>query len=405
MSPTGVSAVVLAGGTSARLGGDKALAEVGGYPLLGRVAAAARASADEVVVVSGDREAHALALAATGVRGDSVRWTEDARPGRGPLAGIEVGLWEASRDTCLLLACDLPYLRPAPLRALVSRFAEGAPSDRPRILVPLGGGRRQPLCSACDRAAGRVAADCLDDGLHSLNAWLERLDVREVVSADLPGAAPDPETAWWTDLDDPATLVRARIGAADHPDDPSRPTPRLETERLVLDAAGPRFARELYEAYAGDPEVTRFLLWEPHETLDDTLAFLRDADESWRTGEAYVWAIRERSEDGGPGPLVGMIGLHPTAEHDQVGYALRSDRWGRGYMTEALGRVLAEATGTVGLEEVRITVHPENTGSIRVLEKAGLERARTLEDHHVLPNLGGGPADCYVYVHRSEAGR
>ena len=403
MSPTGVTAAILAGGTSARLGGDKALAEVGGYPLLGRVAAAARAAADEVVVVSGDREAHALALSATGVRQDSVRWAEDARSRRGPLAGIEVGLWEASHDTCLLLACDLPYLRPAPLRALVSRFAEGPPSERPRILVPLGGGRRQPLCSVCDRTAGRVAADCLDDDLRALGAWLGRLDVREVDAADLPGAAPDPDTAWWTDLDDLASLTRARAAAAELPDDAPRPDPRLETERLVLDAAGPRFARELFEAYGQDSEVSRYLLWQPHETLRDTLAFLRDAVESWRTGEAYVWAIRERLDDGRPGPLAGMIGLQPDSEHDQVGYALARDRWGRGFMTEALGRVLAEATGTVGLEEIRITVHPENAGSIRVLEKAGLERQGTIEDHHVFPNLGDEPADCYVYLYRPES--
>ena len=404
MSPSGVTAVILAGGTSARLGGDKALAEVGGYPLLGRVAAAARTAADEIVVVSGDREAHALALTATGVRQDAVRWAEDARPGRGPLAGIEIGLWEASHDTCLVLACDLPYLRPAPLRALVSRFAEGPPSERPRILVPLGGGRRQPLCSVCDRAAGRVAADCLDDDLRALDDWLGRLDVREVVAADLPGAAPEPDTAWWADLDDLASLTRARAAAAEPAGDAARPDPRLETERLALDAAGPRFARELFEAYGQDPEVTRYLLWEPHQTLRDTLAFLRDTVESWRTGEAYVWVIRERSDDGRPGPLVGMIGLHPDSDHDQVGYALARERWGRGYMTEALGRVLTEATEAVGLDEVRITVHPENAGSIRVLEKAGLEREGTMEDHHVFPNLGGEPADCYVYVYRTEAG-
>lgn len=411
MTRTGVSAVVLAGGESSRLGGDKAMADLGGYPLLGRVAAAARASADEVVVVTGDREAHAKALAAVGLPSDAVRWTGDRRSGAGPLAGIEAGLAGAEHEVCLLLACDLPFLRPAPLRALVARFegwgAEAA--GRPRILVPVGGGERQPLCSVCDRSAGGVAGACLDEGLRRVDAWLERLAVREVAADRLPGAEADASTAWWSDVDDPSGLARARAGAdggaprggvpgeAALEGSGPRPAGRLETDRLVLDAAGPRFAREVYEAYARDEEVTRFLLWEPHGSIDDTLDFLRRATRGWEEGGDFVWAIRERSEEGEPGPLVGMIGLHPGSEHDQVGYALARDRWGRGYGTEALRRVLEEATGPLGMARVHVTVHPENAASIRVLEKAGLARAGTLEDHQVFPNLGGEPSACHLY--------
>lgn len=415
MNRPGVSAVVLAGGESSRLGGDKAMAELGGYSLLGRVAAAARASADEVVIVTGDRQAHAKALAAVGLPAEAVLWTEDLREAAGPLAGIEAGLAAAEHETCLLLACDLPFLRPAPLRALLTRFEEWGPEDvgRPRLLLPVGGGEPQPLCSVCDRAAGGVASACLEEGERAVGAWLDRLALREVDVGELPGAETDERTAWWTDVDDPEELERARAAAGSPglaaasggdadpvTDDRPHPAPRLETERLVLDAAGPRFARELFESYGRDPEVTRYLLWEPHASIDETIDFLRDSVRSWREGDAFVWGIRERAEGGEPGPLVGMIGLRPGSEHDQVGYALTRDRWGRGYMTEALARVLEEATGPMGMERVGITVHPDNEGSIRVLEKAGLTREGTVDDHHVFPNLGDEPHACYVYGYR-----
>lgn len=383
------------------------MADLGGYPMLGRVAAAARASADEVVIVSGDTEAHRRALAAVGLPADAVRWAEDRRPGEGPLAGVEAGLEAAAHATCLLLACDLPFLRPAPLRALVGSFGEWTAdaADRPRILVPVGGGRAQPLCSVCDRAAGRAATACLEAGERSVGGWLDRLAVREVDAAGLPGAEPDEATAWWTDVDDPEELERARAAVEQVADGASGPRPsrRLETERLVLDAAGPRFAREVYEAYARDEDVTRYLLWRPHGSLDDTLEFLRSARSGWEEGGDYVWAIRERDGGGAPGPLVGMIGLHPDSEHDQVGYALARERWGRGYVTEALRRVLREAGDVVGMERVHVTVHTDNPASIRVLEKVGLSREGTIEDHHVFPNLGDEPADCYVYRYRPGA--
>lgn len=408
MSRVDVSGVLLAGGTSRRLGGDKAMAEIGGYPLLARVAAAAQVCCEELVVVTADRQAHTIALSTAGLPADAVVWAEDRRPDRGPLAGIEAGLGTATRPVCLLLSCDLPFLRPAPLLGLVGELGErrGRGSRRPRIACPLADGRRQPLCSACDRDAGDAASVRLDEGEGSVAAWLDLLQVLEVPAEELPGAPREGEPAWWTDVDEPDALARARAAAGDSsrrgpaPGTPARPASRLVTDRLVLDAAGPRFAREIYDAYAGDPEVTRLLLWEPHASLGETVAFLGEKVREWEQGEAFVWVIREREEDGDAGPAVGAIGLRPRAEHDQVGYAVARDRWGRGYATEALERVLGEAVPTLGLEEVSITVHPENAASIRVLEKAGLERTGTVAEHGVFPNLGDDATDCYLYRYR-----
>lgn len=186
---------------------------------------------------------------------------------------------------------------------------------------------------------------------------------------------------------------------------PGQPRERIETDRLVLERAGPEHADDVFAGYATDPKVTRWLLWTPHESLDETRDFLVGRTRAWEEGEEFGWTIRKRetvgATDGGrAGPVIGMIGLRPGRELDHLGFVLARDRWGRGYATEALRRVLQEATDRVGLPEVRATVHPANRASMRVLEKAGLRRTGYAARHHVFPNLGPEPVGCYCYVFR-----
>lgn len=187
------------------------------------------------------------------------------------------------------------------------------------------------------------------------------------------------------------------------------PRERIETDRLLLERAQPEHADDVLRAYAQDPGVTRWLRWSPHGSVDETRAFLEERERLWEEGEDFGWVIRERraAHDGEEtdepiGPAVGMIGLHPAGGLDQLGFVLARDRWGRGYMTEALRAVLAEATGRLDLPEVRATVHPENRASMRVMEKAGMRRTGFAAQHHVFPALGSEPRGCYCFVFRPE---
>lgn len=222
--PAPVSAVILAGGASRRLGRDKARVEIGGRPLLARVLDAAAPSADELLVVTSDREAHGRALRDEGWRIEDdgrLRLLSDRRPGRGPLAGLEAGLAEARHDLCLALACDLPFLPPeVPARLLdaLARWREGAgASGPPRAVVPVAGGRRQSLCVAVERRGVAAAVDCLDADEPSVAAWLDRLEVREITLRELAAGHEEAGAArrWMMDVDTPDALEEARRLAAE----------------------------------------------------------------------------------------------------------------------------------------------------------------------------------------------
>lgn len=123
-----ISAAVLAGGQSRRMGVDKALLEFDGIPLLTRAIEAVSSVSDDVCVV-GDRAAY---------HRFGVPVVEDAFPGTGTLGGIATALRNAQQDHVLVVACDMPLLNVDLLQAL---------ADEPRdydVLVPkLAGERRR----------------------------------------------------------------------------------------------------------------------------------------------------------------------------------------------------------------------------------------------------------------------
>lgn len=125
---TPTSAAVLAGGMSRRMGQDKALLALrpGDPPLAQIVIDRVGAVADEVFVVSARRP---------GYERFGVPVVEDRHPGAGVLGGIATALATAAHEHCLVVACDLPFLRPDLLRWM---------ADQPRtydVLVPRVAGR------------------------------------------------------------------------------------------------------------------------------------------------------------------------------------------------------------------------------------------------------------------------
>lgn len=169
----------------------------------------------------------------------------------------------------------------------------------------------------------------------------------------------------------------------------------LATARLCLRRCRPADSQAIFSSYAQDPEVTRYLVWQPHRSLADTQAFTAFADAAWHQGREFTWAIWTPA-----GELIGGLALRPTGPKADVGYVLARSHWGRGYATEALSAVLAWALAQPGLYRVWGTCDVDNLASARVLEKAGMQREGLLRRWCVHPNLGDEPRDswCYAWV-------
>ncbi|MET0658961.1 MAG: GNAT family N-acetyltransferase [Steroidobacteraceae bacterium] len=169
---------------------------------------------------------------------------------------------------------------------------------------------------------------------------------------------------------------------------------RIDTARLTLVAPTADDARDIFERYASDAEVTRYLGWPRHRTLDDTHAFLTFCAGQWQHSAAGAYLIRSRSD----GRLLGSTGLTCTPPGEAMtGYVLARDAWNCGYATEAL-RAMIDLGRKCALRRLYALCHPQHRASARVLEKCLFSRDDQWNSPTEFPNLAPGSlqdAICY----------
>jgi molybdenum cofactor guanylyltransferase len=190
-----VSAFVLAGGKSTRMGSDKAFVKLGGETLL----------------------QHALQVAKTVTRhvwivGDSGKFSsagpviEDTFRGCGPLGGIHAALSASETELNLFLAVDLPLI-PAKLLDYLVREAE---RNRAIVTLPEAEGKLQPLCAVYRREFAQVAKQALLGGDNKIDALFRDLEIQVLTSAELRKSGFD--EAVFRNLNTPRDLAEINIG-------------------------------------------------------------------------------------------------------------------------------------------------------------------------------------------------
>ena len=189
-----------------------------------------------------------------------------------------------------------------------------------------------------------------------------------------------------------------RVTDADHSDsmffmvpNPFEPFPVIETARLVLRAPTLDDEETMFRI-ASDPLVAKYLGRAPR-TREKTREKLVKVIDGIRSGTTIVWILVDRES----GAHVGSACLWNWDEHSsraEVGYELAPPWWGRGLVTEAMTPILRVAWERMKLHSVEGQVHPENAGSIRVLEKLGFVREAYFRENHF---NGQGFEDTAVY--------
>jgi RimJ/RimL family protein N-acetyltransferase len=168
----------------------------------------------------------------------------------------------------------------------------------------------------------------------------------------------------------------------------------FQTARLVLRPIAHADADAIFDGYAQDPEVIRFLIWRPHRSRSDTHAYIdRCIATSAEVARTLVLVGRE------DGAVRGCFALRRHAPHClDCGYVLARRCWGQGLMTETLSEVANWALCQPSVFRIGAVCDVENTGSARVMEKSGLSREGLLRRWLVPPNVSDEPRDCFSYA-------
>ena len=123
--------------------------------------------------------------------------------------------------------------------------------------------------------------------------------------------------------------------------------------------------------YASDPDVTRYLTWEPHPDPDYTLRYLAYISTQYRAGLFYDWAVLWKENR----QMIGSCGFtqfHYEHNSAEIGYVLNPRYWGRGIAAEAAEAVLRVGFLTLNLHRIEARFMIGNDKSRRVMEKIGM---------------------------------
>ena len=192
-----VTAIILAGGESSRLGGTKALQVVAGKSLLQRVIDRVTPVSDRILVVGFSARPGLPA---------GIEYREDLYPGKGPLGGIYTGLVASRSVYNLVVACDLPFLNVELLRHLI-KLSPGFDAVVPRV------GKTQPLCAVYSRSCREVMKAQVESNLLKISRFLDSVNVRYIEEAECRSI--DRRLLSFFNINSPADLARANRLAED----------------------------------------------------------------------------------------------------------------------------------------------------------------------------------------------
>jgi len=169
--PHDVTAFILAGGKSTRMGADKAFVEYDGRTLLARALDLARSVTPDVRIV-GCREKFAPFAPVV----------EDVFHDRGPLGGIHAALRSSSAELNIVLAVDMPFVSTPFLQYLID---EAGAATSAMVVVARGGARWQPLCGIYRRSFADAAEAALLAGRNRIDPLFDASTTRVIDEEEL----------------------------------------------------------------------------------------------------------------------------------------------------------------------------------------------------------------------------
>ncbi|MCH5304702.1 MAG: GNAT family N-acetyltransferase [Ruminococcus sp.] len=169
-------------------------------------------------------------------------------------------------------------------------------------------------------------------------------------------------------------------------------TKKLETERLVLREFKLSDALNMYNNWASNPNVTKFLIWEPYKSVEDVEEYIKTVINEYEKLDKYDWVIVEKSSGQAIGNI-SVVKINEPTSCMKIGYCLGEKFWHNGIMTEAFMRVIKFLFEEVGCNRIEATHDVSNPNSGKVMEKCGLKYEGTLRQSSV---NNQGVYDCVV---------
>lgn len=171
-------------------------------------------------------------------------------------------------------------------------------------------------------------------------------------------------------------------------------TKTLESERLILRKLKIDDATNMYNNWASDNEVSKYLPWNTHKNIEETKKILNMWIAEYKEDNIYNWGIEVKNNS----ELIGTITVMHIDERCQIaeiGYCIGKNYWGKGYINEANDIVIKYLFDEIGINRIQAKHHLNNVNSGKVLEKSGFKFEGILRDYDIDNN--GNYVDVKMY--------
>ena len=147
-------------------------------------------------------------------------------------------------------------------------------------------------------------------------------------------------------------------------------TQTILTERLVLRRFRQNDARAMFENWASDDDVTKYLTWPTHTSLEISQWVINDWISSYEKDDFYQWGIEF---EGQPIGSISVVDHRDDVGKAHVGYCIGRNWWRMGIMSETLKAVIDYLFDEIGFNRVEACYDPNNPNSGRVMAKCGMK--------------------------------
>ena len=171
-------------------------------------------------------------------------------------------------------------------------------------------------------------------------------------------------------------------------------TQTIKTQRLILRKFKITDAENMFNNWANDPEVTKFLSWPYHKELSTTKKIINIYLEEYHNSEVYNWGIVPKEY----GEVIGsitVVEMSNEKERCEIGYCISKSYWNQGITTEALKAVINYLINEIGFKRIQAKHDSDNKASGKVMLKAGMEYEGRLRKYN--KNNVGELVDCDMY--------
>ena len=147
----------------------------------------------------------------------------------------------------------------------------------------------------------------------------------------------------------------------------------LETSRLLLRRAVTEDAQPMFDNWASDPEVTKYLTWPAHSSPEISEMVINSWIDGYQKDDFYQWMIALKDAPDSPIGSISVVALNNDISKAEIGYCIGAPWWHRGIMSEALQEVMDFLFDEVGMNRIEARHDPRNPHSGAVMKKCGMQ--------------------------------